>query len=356
VAPQEPFHRTVLRAVLVVLAVVGVLWLVYLLRKPIGWLVLALFLAVAISGPVNVLSRRMRRGAAIALSYLGLLVVPLALVAVITPSIVNGVEDLAQKAPDYAHQLRRQISNNDRLRKLDAQYGVTDRLVQEAQKLPNRLGDAASILTNLGVGIVNSVFAAVTILILSIFMVGGGRRWIDQALQTQPQERATRIRRALDRSANAVGSYVGGVLVQATIAGLSTFVVLLILGVPFAGPLAVLTALFDAIPLVGATIAAALVAIVTLFVDFPTITIVWVVWAVLYQQLENSVIQPRIQSRAVNINPFAVIVSVLFGATLFGILGAVLAVPAAATVQILGREYLQYRRDMSAREIVEPAA
>jgi predicted PurR-regulated permease PerM len=354
-APQEPFHRTVLRAVLVILAVVGVLWLIYLLRKPIGWLVLALFLAVAISGPVNLLARRMRRGLAITLSYLGLLAVPLAIIAVITPSIVNGVEDLANKAPDYAHQLRKQIESNPRLRKLDRQYGVSDRIVQEAQKLPNRLGDAASILTNLGVGIVNSVFAAVTILILSIFMVGGGRRWIDVALATQPPERSERIRRALDHSANAVGSYVGGVIVQATIAGLATFIMLLILGVPFAAPLAVLTALLDAIPLVGATIAAVLVGIVTVFVDFPTITIIWAVWAIVYQQVENSVIQPRIQSRAVDINPFAVIVSVLFGATLFGIIGAVLAVPVAATVQILGREYLQYRRDMTARDIVEPA-
>jgi predicted PurR-regulated permease PerM len=354
-APQEPFHRTILRAVLVILAVVGVLWLIYLLRKPIGWLVLALFLAVAISGPVNLLARRMRRGLAITLSYLGLLAVPLAIIAVITPSIVNGVEDLANKAPDYAHQLRKQIESNPRLRKLDRQYGVSDRIVQEAQKLPNRLGDAASILTNLGVGIVNSVFAAVTILILSIFMVGGGRRWIDVALATQPPERSERIRRALDHSANAVGSYVGGVIVQATIAGLATFIMLLILGVPFAAPLAVLTALLDAIPLVGATIAAVLVGIVTVFVDFPTITIIWAVWAIVYQQVENSVIQPRIQSRAVDINPFAVIVSVLFGATLFGIIGAVLAVPVAATVQILGREYLQYRRDMTARDIVEPA-
>jgi predicted PurR-regulated permease PerM len=354
-ASQEPFHRTILRAVLVILAVVGVLWLVYLLRKPIGWLVLALFLAVAMSGPVNLLGRRMRRGVAITVSYLGLLAVPLAIIAVITPTIVNGVEDLANKAPDYAHQLRRQIESNPRLRKLDRQYGVSDRIVQEAQKLPSRLGDAASILTNLGVGIVNSVFAAVTILILSIFMVGGGRRWVESGLATQPPERSERIRRALDRSANAVGSYVGGVLVQATIAGLATFIMLLILGVPFAAPLAVLTALLDAIPLVGATIAAILVGIVTLFVDFPTITIIWAVWAIVYQQVENSVIQPRIQSRAVDINPFAVIVSVLFGATLFGIIGAVLAVPVAATVQILGREYLQYRRDMTARDIVEPA-
>jgi predicted PurR-regulated permease PerM len=354
VAPREPFHLTVLRAVLVVLAVLVVIWLVYLLRKPLGWLALALFLAVAMSGPVNLLHRRMRRGAAIALSYLGLLLVPLALIAVITPSIVTGVEDLARKAPDYAGQLRDQVNSNPRLRKLDNQYGVSDRIVQEARKLPNRIGDAASILTNLGIGFVNSVFAAVTILILSIFMVAGGRGWIERGLATQPTDRAVRIRRALDRSANAVGSYVGGVLLQATIAGLSTFVVLLILGVPFAAPLAVVTALLDAIPLIGATIGAVIVAIVTLFVDFPTITIIWVIWAVIYQQIENSVIQPRIQSRAVDVNAFAIIVSVLFGSTLFGVVGALLAVPTAATIQILGREYLEYRREVATREIVEP--
>jgi predicted PurR-regulated permease PerM len=185
-------------------------------------------------------------------------------------------------------------------------------------------------------------------------MVAGGRGWIERGLATQPTDRAVRIRRALDRSANAVGSYVGGVLLQATIAGLSTFVVLLILGVPFAAPLAVVTALLDAIPLIGATIGAVIVAIVTLFVDFPTITIIWVIWAVIYQQIENSVIQPRIQSRAVDVNAFAIIVSVLFGSTLFGVVGALLAVPMAATIQILGREYLQYRRDVAAREIVEP--
>ena len=210
-APQEPFHRTVLRAVLVVLRVV---------RRAVADLPAA---QADRAGSCWRCSSRSRcrapstsctagcaAGWRSPLSYLGLLLVPLALIAVITPSIVNGVEDLANKAPDYAAQLRDQINSNPRLRKLDAQYGVSDRIVQEAQKLPNRLGDAASILTNLGIGIVNSVFAAVTILILSIFMVGGGRRWVDQALETQPPERAERIRRALDRSANAVGSYVAG--------------------------------------------------------------------------------------------------------------------------------------------------
>ena len=138
---------------------------------------------------------------------------------------------------------------------------------------------------------------------------------------------------------------MAGALLQAVIAGLTAYVVMLILGVPFRGPLAVLIGLFDLIPLVGATIGAIIVGIVTLFVDFPTATIVWVVFSVVYQQVENTVIQPRIQKRAVDVEPFFVLVAVLFGSTLLGVLGALVAVPAAATVQILIREWIVYRQD-----------
>jgi predicted PurR-regulated permease PerM len=99
----------------------------------------------------------------------------------------------------------------------------------------------------------------------------------------------------------------------------------------------------DLIPLVGATIGAIVVAVVTVFNDFPADTIIWVIYSIIYQQVENNVIQPRIQSRAVNVHPFVVLLSVLFGATLFGVLGALLAIPLAATLQIAGREYLRYR-------------
>ena len=118
------------------------------------------------------------------------------------------------------------------------------------------------------------------------------------------------------------------------------------LGVPFAAPLAVLVALFDLIPMVGATIGAVLVGIVTLFADFPTDTIVWVVWAIVYQQLENNLIQPRIQNHAVGVHPFGIIVAVLFGGTLFGVLGALLAVPVAASLQILVTDWWTWRRSI----------
>ena len=119
-------------------------------------------------------------------------------------------------------------------------------------------------------------------------MVASGRRWVDWGLTQARPEHAVRIRRALDRISIAVGNYVGGALLQATIAGVTTFIVLTVLGVPFAAPLAVVVALFDLIPLVGATIAAVLVGLVTVFHDFPVATIVWAIWAIIYQQIENT--------------------------------------------------------------------
>ena len=129
---------------------------------------------------------------------------------------------------------------------------------------------------------------------------------------------------------------------------------LTLLGVPFAAPLAVVTFLFDLIPLVGATVGAVIVGLVTVFNDFPTTTIIWTVWAIVYQQVENNLIQPRIQSKAVNVEGFFVLVSVLFGATLFGIAGALLAIPVAATVQIFLAEWLVYRRELRGEPLRRP--
>ena len=346
--------RVVLRVVLTVVAVLFALYLVYLLRKPITWIVIAAFIAVGISAPINWLSRYMRRGFAVLIAYLCLFAVPVGLGAILVPPIVNGGSDLADKAPEYAAQARDFVDKNERLRKLEADYGVITELEDQAKKLPSKLGGAAGTLKDLGIGVVNSIFAAVTILILSIFMAANGRRWVSRAIAFQPPERVDRLERAVDRIASAVGSYVGGALAQATIAGVTAFIVMTILGIPFAGPLAVLVGFADLIPLVGATIAAVLVAIVTLFADFPLDTIIWVIWAIAYQQIENAVIQPQIQRRAVDINPFVVLVSVLFGSTLFGIIGALLAIPVAASLQIAVREWWEFRRSGRAELAPDP--
>ena len=174
-------------------------------------------------------------------------------------------------------------------------------------------------------------------------MVARGRVWIDGALELRGGTSSKAIGAALDRIANAVGNYVGGAIVQATVAGVTAFVMLTILGVPFAGALAIVMAVGDLIPLVGASLAALLIGVVTLFNDFPADTIIWAVFAIAYQQFENYVIQPQIQKRAVELEPFVILISVLFGGTLFGIAGALLAIPVAATVQISLQEWWSYR-------------
>jgi predicted PurR-regulated permease PerM len=336
--------KAIVRFVLIVVAVVAALYVLYLLRRPIGWLFIAVFLAVALSAPVNALNRRMRRGFAIAIVYLGLLLVPLLLAAVIVPPAVTGANNLAHNAPQYARDVTKFVQRNRTLRKLNNDYHLTDKLQQEASKLPGKLGGAAKTLRDVGFGLVSRIFELVTILVLTAFLLGSGRRWIGWGLATQPPDRRARLERALNHMSRAVGGYVAGALLQAAIAGVLSYVVLLILGVPFAAPLAVLIFFFDLIPLVGATIAAVLVGIVTLFVDFPTTTIVWTVWSIVYQQVENNVLQPQIQRRTIRVHPFVVLVSVLFGATLLGIVGALVAIPAAASIQIALREWVAYRR------------
>lgn len=346
----ESTPRAIVRTVLIVVTVLVLLYVLYLLRKPLSWLVIAAFIAIAAAGPVNVLQQRMRRGFAIALVYLGFLLVPIGLGALLVPPIVGEAEDLAANAPEYAQDVEDFVQDNETLRNLNEDYDITSKLQEEAEKLPEKLPDAAGVLSDIGVGLVNSIFAGVTIFILSIFMVAGGPRWVTGFVEAQRPEHAERIERTLRRIANAVGNYVGGALLQATIAGVSAFIVLTILGAPFAGPLAVLVFFFDLIPVVGATIAAFVVAIVMLFVNFPWGLIVWVAFAVVYQQVENYVIQPQIQKRATEIEPFVVLVAVLCGATLFGVIGALVAIPTAASIQIAIHEWRDYRRSEIAPE------
>ncbi len=352
--PRDSLSRVVLRTVLIVVAVAFALYVIYLVRKPISWLLIATFLAVALTGPVNLLQRHMKRGFAITLVFLGLLLTPVAIGALVLPPIVNGADDLARNAPAYANDIADFVRDDPRLKRVNEDYDITSTLEDEAAKLPGRLGDAATVLRDVGFGIVNSIFAVVTILIMTAFILGGGRRWIEHGLRYLPVERAERVERVLQRSARAVGSYVAGVLFQAFTAGILAYIVLSILGVPFAAPLAVTIFFLDLIPMVGATIGAVIVALVTVFNDFPTDTIIWIIWAIVYQQVENNLVQPQIQKRAVQINPFLVIVSVLFGGTLLGILGAVIAVPVAASIQIAIREYMD-ERGIRPRDQIGPA-
>jgi predicted PurR-regulated permease PerM len=337
--------RSIFRVVSIVVCSGIALYLVYRLRTPITWIVIAAFIAVALSAPVGHLQKRVRRrGLAIALVYLGLILVPVLFGAILVPPIVEETQNLIDEVPQYVADIREFVDESSTLRNLEEDYDITGQLQEEAEKLPGKLGGAAGVLSDIGLGIVNSLFALITILILSAFMIGSGGKWVQAAIRSRPTNEHEMLERATTDISRAVVGYVVGASGQALVAGVTSFIVLSLLGVPYAAALALIIALLDLIPLVGATIGAVVVGVVTLFNDFPTATIVWAIWSVIYQQIENTVIQPRIQARTVNVQPIVVLIAVLFGSTLFGVLGALLAIPAAATIQISIREWRQYRR------------
>jgi predicted PurR-regulated permease PerM len=339
-----PSLRAILRVVVTVVASALAVFVVYRLRTPIGYLVIALFVALCAAGPVAVLARHMRRGLAIAIVYGAIVVIPIGIGAILVPPGVEGASDLVNDTPRYAEDLTEAIEGNEQLREIDENFDIS-RKVEDfaADASAGALGSAPGALADVGGAIATAIFSLVMILILSMFMLARGPAWAEAFLRTRPEKEAAALRRALYGMAESVSSYVGGAVLQALIAGVAAFVVLSILGAPAPLALAIVVAVLDPIPLVGAMIGAILVGIVTLFSDFPLDTIIWAGFALGYQQFENYVVQPRIQSRAVDLDPFVVIVAALCGGTLFGILGALVAIPSASALQIAVKEFLRYR-------------
>ena len=142
--------RAVLRTVLIVVAVVLILYVIYLLRRPIGWLLIAAFIAVALSGPVNLLNRHIRRGFAILIVYLGLLAVPVGIGVLVIPPVVTQVENFATNAPKYAQDARKYIEKNKQLRSLQDKYDIAGEIEKKAGQLPTKIGTAAGVLGDIG--------------------------------------------------------------------------------------------------------------------------------------------------------------------------------------------------------------
>jgi predicted PurR-regulated permease PerM len=346
-------NRTVVRIILIAIAIVAVLYFIYLIRSVLGMLFIALFLAVALGPIVEALNRRgLKRGTAILLTYLMLFGTVFGLGLLVVPPIVSGVNGFVNHVPTYVHDLR----NSKAFRKYDDKYKITPKLEEQAKKLPSHLSDAVSGLRSVTVGVFGAVVQLVTILVMAFFLLFDARRILAFIFRELGPERGGRMSRIAEDVYRAVAGYVAGNVLISVIAGVTAYIVMKILGLPFAVPLAVLVAFFDLIPLVGSTIAGVVVAIVAAIVGFPGKLIAWVIYLIVYQQVENNVIQPVVYRRTVAIHPLLVIVAVLIGGSLLGVLGALLAIPIAASVQIVVKEWWQYRHEGSAPDEVPPSA
>ena len=358
-APTWQVARTVAVALLTTAVVLGALFLLWQVRTFIGWFVIALFLAAVLNPAVNWLQRRHRmikRPLAIALTYLGLLVALLFVVGIFLPLLVDQVNGLinfvtaAAKAPEGPTEYIRGIAKQNGLGGLLTTF--SDQLAALRKQLGDVLRNLFASTGAVAVSIAGVVAALATVLTLTFFLILGSERYVNAGVGLFPEAHRPLVRRILEQSAGAISGYITGNLAISVICGVTTFVVLVVLGMPYAAPLALLVAVLDLIPLVGATLGGALLVVVGLFVE-PWKAVVLLVYIVVYQQVEGSVLQPIVYSKAVQLNGLVILIALLVGGQLLGIPGALLAIPVAEIIRIVVTELLAYRR--TRQDAKEPA-
>jgi predicted PurR-regulated permease PerM len=350
--------RAVVKLVAISLAVIAVAVLLAIVvlhvRTEIRWVFAALFLALAMLPAVDrVESLRVRgrkvlpRWLAILLVYIALLGFFVFLVLQVVPPIIREFEELGSKAPGYVHDFRQWANQSQEFQDLNRKYDITQALSQQASSIPSKLGDAAGEVRSVTVSILEHLLAAITILALSFFLLLDGRQQGERLLSRMQPGAATRARRIATRIAGVVKAYVSVNLVLAVAAGVFTWLVLELLGVDLAVTMGVIVGFLDLVPLIGFTVGGLLVAIVVAFHGFPGALIVWLAFFLVYQQVQDRVLQPLLYKNAVRVHPAVAIVAILVGGQLAGILGALLAIPTAATIGVLIDEALDWRRETS---------
>ncbi|MFI8234773.1 AI-2E family transporter [Streptomyces sp. NPDC085900] len=334
--------RTILAAIGLVLAAYVALQLVVQTRQVLVWIVIALFFAVALYPAVDALERRVprcRRAVATLLVFLLTFVLVVGLVALFVTPLAQEGSRLAGRLPQLVEDAR-------------AGRGPVGDLLERTRALryaQQHRGQIRTFATGLGTpalafvrSAATTVAGAVTIFVLAYLMVLEGPKVVQGVLALTDESRGARIRRVGAECARTVNGYLTGNLLISVICGVLTYVMLLIAGVPFAGLLALFVAIADLIPLVGATLGAVVASLAAFIHSLPA-GIAAIIFFVVYQQVENHLLQPVILSRTVKLNPLTVLVAILLAVEIAGILGALLAIPVAGMIQVILRDIWAHR-------------
>lgn len=310
------------------LVVAFLAWVVAALHTVIFLLLTSMVLAIGMQPAISWLEHRgMRRGVAVTVLFLTGLVVVGVFLALVVPVVIHEIAALVQAAPGY---LRRAQHGSGLLGRLDRQFDLIGKLQGLSKRLP-------STALSLAKGIVSLVFGALMILILTAYFATAMprmRRGVARLLRRDQREDFLFV---LEESTSRIGGYVMGNFAISVVAGLVSFGGLALIGIPYAAALAFWVALTDLIPTVGAVLGASAAVLVAAFVGIPQLVATLLLFIV-YQQVENYVIAPRVMKRAIDMSPAAVIVAVLVGGTLGGFIGALLALPVAAVIKIVLQE------------------
>lgn len=307
-------------------------------------LVVSLFLALALSPLVDGLVRRgLRRSGAVAIVFSGLLIVFGVLGALVIPPVVVEGAELAQQAPGYVEDLL----DTGWVRRLDRSYDVIDTIQAE---LTARMSDQQFLqgvlggILGAGRAVLSGAFHVFTVLVLTLYFIGSLPRVKQGAYALVHASRRARVESLSEEIMRRVGSYALGQVAIATLNAVLSYVMMSIVGIPYAAVLAVTVGLLGLIPMIGATLGAVLVCVVA-FVDDPNNALIAGLYYLVYQQVENYLVAPRIMQRTVSVPGPVTIVAALAGGALLGVLGALLAIPVAAGLLLLYEEVLVPRQN-----------
>ncbi|TMM10913.1 MAG: AI-2E family transporter [Actinobacteria bacterium] len=334
--------RTIVRLLAIAIGVLVLVEFVLAARRVLTWVAIALFLALALDPLVNLIQRRvrLRRAPAIVVAYVLVLLVVIGVGWSFVPKLTDEVNGLVQALPGYVHDV---THGRGRLGFLETRYHVVEKVREQVNKggASRLLGLSGTVLT-ITKSVIAVVTATVTIVFLTFFMLLEGRGWAEAGYALFPEHARPRVRRVAYDIYRTVGGYVTGNLLISVIAGVSATIVLLIMNVPYAVALGLVVAIFDLIPLAGATIAGIIVVTVAFLHSVPA-GIVAAVFIIVYQQVENHFLQPVVYGRTVQLSPLTVLIAVLVGAELSGVVGALAAIPVAGAIQVIVRDQLSVR-------------
>jgi predicted PurR-regulated permease PerM len=312
------------------------LYALYTVRAILVRILIALFIAVSLDPAVRALARRgVRRGFAVTLIFLLTFALAAAFLISVIPPLVDQFHNLADDLPGYLARLQERSSQ---FRRLNDRFNVSDQLQGLVGTLPGRLGTGVLGFTSRVFG---AVFNSLTVLVFTIYFMADMPRIRSGVVRLFPVDRRPRARQVVDLVVDKVGGYMIGNIIISVIAGVASLIAFSLLGVPFPVPLAFVIALCDLIPMIGATLGAVIGVTVALFSTglWPT-TVLVAAFFVAYQQLENYLIAPRVLKTTVELGAAAVLIAGLIGATVLGLVGALMAIPVAAAFNVLLNERL----------------
>jgi predicted PurR-regulated permease PerM len=304
-------------------------------------IVVSLFLAAGLNPAVCFFEGRgLRRSYAVMVVVACVLVAVLLFLVAIVPVITDQVRSITDQAPGWLDRLQ----HSRRVQDLDRQYDVIDKArayITGGDFVGTLFGGALGI----GLAVVGALFNAFIILVLTLYFLSSLQTTKDALYRLAPASRRDRVGRLGDHIIESVGGYVSGAFIVAMCAGISSLVFLFVVGLgKYAVALAFVVALLDVIPMIGATIGATVVSAIA-FAEDPKIGIACVIFYVIYQQVENYLIYPRVMSKSVDVPGAVTVMAALVGAALLGVVGALLAIPTAAAILMLTREVFVRRQD-----------